>query len=159
MERNGNKENNKYNIDFIVKYKTIEEELLGKIQDVKNIQSHKTVAEQLGYDDDDVLQICHDLYQHELLSVFNLTEFDDIKMNVVLDDLFKKLEKSHLFMDIFNNYKDNFYLNNISQNAIFASMFNYNHFKYIHECIVRILKKEEITHHFISKIKNKLTIN
>lgn len=90
-----------YNTEFIVKYASIEKELLEK----NKLMVHSnefTENEDYNYTEEDVLDICDKLYRDELLSVFNIDEIDDNFINNILFDLLTTLKQDSLFQQFLN---------------------------------------------------------
>ena len=123
-----------YNLDFIVKYKSIEEDLIKKIEEGENM-----------YSKEDVYTICEELYRHELLSVLYVDHLDDIKLNTSITDTWKKIKNNSHFLTIFELYKKKIYINYhlIEDEYIFTEMFNYHLFYLIHPIIRNILQNTE----------------
>ena len=115
-----------YNINFEVKYKIIEEELMTKID-----------AGEDEYSKEDVQLICDELYRHELLSVFYVEKYDD-SIHTSIIELWNKIKENPKFLRIFNIYKKK---TNLTDNEyIFIEMFNYHLFYAIHLLIKDFLE-------------------
>ena len=91
-----------YDTAFIVKYKSIEEELLEK---VKN-------GEQ-DYSEDDIYTICNELYKHELLSVFQVENITDPKVEQSIIEIWEIVKQNKEFMQIIKVYRETIPLYNI----------------------------------------------
>lgn len=136
-----------YNSQFMVKYKGIEEELILKF--CKDLDSP------LEYSKQDVYDICEGLYQHELLSVFNVTNIDDITISTTILNVWLKIKENNDFMEVFEMYKQK--NGCLSDDILFTTLFNYDSFFIIHECICEalengnIIKKDKI-----EKLKNNI---
>jgi hypothetical protein len=143
-----------YNLDFIVKYKQIEEDLIKKIDAGEN-----------EYSREDVYNICDELYRNELLAVFYGKNFEEKNINKSIDDLWNKLKDCPDFLTILHFYKKktDTYTNYSNEDVyIFTEMFNYHLFYLIHPFIQKILRymgintntnKEEIESYILS-LKN-----
>lgn len=123
-----------YDIEVIVKYKSIEDELLEKIE--KNIEND------LGYTKDDVWQIAEELYKHELLLVFKVSNISNKKIQSTLSLLFKEILKYSNFVKVIEKYKDKMILMDLEET--FILMFNYSLFFYTHKCIVSLIKQDKL---------------
>lgn len=125
-----------YNIEIDVKYKIIEEELLEKIE--KNTKDNLKLESGLGYTEQEVLEICEELYKHELLLVFQVKNITDKKVQHILSELWKKIQNYPDFLKIIEKYKDT--MSQMDMEQSFILMFNYSLFSIIHKCIVCIYK-------------------
>ena len=117
-----------YDIEVIVKYKNIEDELLEKIKNNDN------ETNDLGYTIEDVLQITDDLYKHELLIVFQVDTITNKKIQDTLSQIFLEIQNYPNFIKVIEKYKEK--MNIIDLEQTFVLMFNYSLFAYIHKCIV-----------------------
>jgi hypothetical protein len=115
-----------YNLDFIVKYKQIEEDLIEKIDAGEN-----------EYSREDVYSICDELYRNELLAVF----CGKFEKNISIDELWNKLKEYPDFLTIFHFYKKDRHQDDV---YIFIEMFNYHLFYLIHPFIQKLLRNSEI---------------
>jgi hypothetical protein len=117
-----------YDIEVIVKYKSIEDELLEKIKNNDN------ETNDLGYTIEDVLQITDDLYKHELLIVFQVDTITNKKIQDTLSQIFLEIQNYPNFIKVIEKYKEKMNIMDLEQT--FVLMFNYSLFAYIHKCIV-----------------------
>lgn len=129
----------KYNINIEVKYKNIEDELLEKIV------NHKNDDLDLGYTKEDVLEICDELYKHEMLLVFEVNNISDKKVQTILSELWIKVQNYPEFLKVIKKYNDKLFEMDIEQT--FILLFNYNYFSNMHKCIISMfnntpMKKE-----------------
>ena len=90
------------------------------------------------------------LYQIQILQAFNLEEFDDEKINIVIQNLYKK-------------YKDNIYISTIIQSehfkqydiddlSKFIMCFNYNSFFLIHSILCSLINNMKINENNYNKL-------
>jgi len=136
-----------YNTQFIVKYKNIEEELILKFC--------KDLGIPLEYSKQDVYDICEGLYQHELLSVFNVNNIDDVSTSESILNIWLKIKENNDFMEIFEIYKQK--NEGLSDDILFTTMFNYDSFFIIHQCICEALENDNhIEKDTIEKLKNNI---
>jgi len=120
-----------YDIDFEVKYKCIEDELINKFIN-KDCD--------LGYNKEDVLEICDELYKHELKLVFKVNNIENKEVHEILKNLWKLIQNCPSFLNQITIYKNK--LGQMDLEQSFILMFNYNTFFQLHECIKYMLKKE-----------------
>jgi len=137
-----------YNTDFIVKYRDIQDELFEKIKYGEN-----------EYSEEEVFSICEELYRHELLSVFNIKNVNDITLDTKIHDLWISLRKNNQFMRLFLFYKDNtpFSLLCANDDVLFAGMFQYELFILTHKCICEIFTKNSIDEVLFSEFIKQIT--
>jgi hypothetical protein len=124
-----------YDIDLEIKYKCIEEELINKL-----IINELNKGCDLGYIREDVLEICDELYKHELKLVFKVNNIENKVVQEILANLWKLIQNCPSFLNQINIYKNKLGQMNLEQS--FILMFNYNSFFQLHECIKFMLKKE-----------------
>jgi hypothetical protein len=138
-----------YNTDFIVKYRDIQDELLEKIKGGED-----------EYSEEEVFSICEELYRHELLSVFNIKNVNDVTLDAKINDLWITLRKNNQFMRLFLFYKDNTPISLLSENddVLFASMFHYELFLSTHKCICEILTKNSMDEVLFTEFIKQITI-
>jgi hypothetical protein len=121
-----------YDLDLEVKYKGIEEELLEKLQ--QNIDTD------VGYLEEDIYQICEELYKHELLSVFKVNNISNKTVQSTLSQLFLQIQHYPNFIKVIEKYKQK--MSRFDVEETFILMFNYSLFAHIHKCIVCMYKNE-----------------
>jgi hypothetical protein len=124
-----------YNTEFIVKYKMIEEELIEKMNN-----------ENEEYTKEDIYDICNHLYQHELLSVFQVNDIDEIFIKKKIDLLWDTIKENSEIIAIINTYKERMAMYSIgyTDENIFVGLFNYDLFYLIHMCICKCLTNIQI---------------
>jgi hypothetical protein len=115
-----------YNIEVDVKYKSIEDDLITKIMNFPDVD--------LGYTKEDVLEICDELYKHEMLLVFNVKNISDKKVQHILSELWDKIQSCPEFVKVIKKYNEKLCQMNMEQT--FILLFNYSYFYNIHKCIV-----------------------
>ena len=120
-----------YDLELLVKYKNIEEELIEKFNNNE---------EDLGYTKEDVYQICDELYKYELLSFFKVNAIQDKKVQYSLSDIWKKINNYPNFIKVIEKYKEKITLMDAEQT--FILMFNYSLFYYLHPCIIAMFKQD-----------------
>ena len=132
-------------LEFIVKYKDIEEELIEKLDN--NID--------LGYTKDDVYQICEELYKHEILLFFKVDTIENKKVHHILSDIWKKIQSYPTFVKVIEKYKEKMSQMDIEQT--FILMFNYSLFTYIYPCIVAMIKEDfSLLEELLKKLDEKI---
>lgn len=127
-----------YDTEVNVKYKEIEEELLEKIKQEKINQEN---VNDLGYTEEDVSEICNELYKHELLLVFKVDDISNKKVGQIITDLWEKVNANSKFLDVIKVYKNKLIQMDLEQT--FTLMFNYGLFSSLHKCIVSLLTLSE----------------
>lgn len=122
-----------YDINFIVKYKTIEEELLQKIEEGEK-----------DYTKEDVLLIVENLYQHEILCVLQIND-NDTSFGTITAEILPKMKENLAFQEVLHNYKSKLPLVfGDNDDLCFAGMFCYNLFHVLHQCICQQLLTNKI---------------
>jgi len=156
-----------YNIEFEVKYNTIREELLDKINlnTIANIKSE--------YNEEDIFSICTNLYQHELIQVFYASSLLDNKIDkgiqYIYDNLLSKYEpfikilnssKNYLFSCNNNDYSlTSTQKENLEQNSLYffiLILFSENIFYLTHQCICQLIKYNKIELPLLINLDTKL---
>ena len=122
-----------YNTQFIVKYKEIEQELI--------IKCDAQIS--LEYSKDDVFDICKELYQHELLSVFSASGIEDNNISDCILSIWLLLKTNQEFIKIFEVYKQKYFAI-YEDDIVFTSLLNYDFFYIIHKCVCEKIKKGNI---------------
>jgi len=142
--KNVNVNNTIYNSSFIVKYKQIEEELL---------QNFSPTEE---YSKEDILDICEKLYQHELLSVFEVDSIDDPKISENILKIWMLLKENKEFTETLENVVFKKIHGFLSDDMVFTSLFNYDYFFILHPCICEVLEKGSIEKNTMEQLKNRI---
>ena len=132
-----------YDTSFIVKYKSIEEELI-----------HKTNTSEQIYTEDDVYTICEELYRHELTTVFQMQD-NNTKMQDTITFLWDKMQLHDNFMEVISAWRTKILLDAaIPDIECFVLLFNYDFFFLLHLCICECLENKPINvNNFLSKIE------
>jgi hypothetical protein len=154
-----------YNTNFIVKYQTIENELLEKI---KNHENKDNENNEEFYSSDDVLNICSKLYQDELLSVFNAENIYDSKIQNAMQSVISILNKNIEFKEIMfiatDFMKSIFIDENSSTNLIKVEniqylittfLFSQQLFHITHQCICQQMNTNNIDDELLEGLKEK----
>jgi hypothetical protein len=154
-----------YNINFEVKYNTIQEDLLEKIElNTKN-----------EYNQDDIFSICTNLYQHELIQVFYASSLLDDKIDKGIQKVYNNclstykpfieiLDNSKKYLFTSNSDNNNSYLTplqkeNFEKNSLyflFLMLFSENIFYLTHQCICQIIKNNRIELPLLINLETKL---
>ena len=117
-----------YNTSFIVKYKSIEDEL--------NVSSSSSK--------DDIETIIDELYRHEILSVFKTDDIYEDKISTTLEQLWNKMSPYTPFRELFETYKEKCMNPGMDNLLVFSALFSYFTFDIIHPCICDFLKTQSI---------------
>lgn len=139
----------KYNYEFETKYLSIEADLLQKIKNGED-----------AYNEKDVKEICHSLYQHELLQVCSMSEYDDKQYSTIMNNVWQQIKENTDILEILELFQINMlksYSKECNEMA-FYFLFNYHLFPYIHNVVssylqygkIDMIKKNEL----IAKINN-----
>ena len=102
-------------LEYKVKYKEIEEELINKLENTND----------LGYTKDDVYQICEELYKYELLLFFKVDSIENKKVHHILSDIWKKIQSFPTFIKVIEKYKEK--ISQMDNEQTFILMFNYSY--------------------------------
>lgn len=157
-----------YNIEFEVKYNTIREELLDKINlnTIANIKSE--------YNEEDIFSICTNLYQYELIQVFYASSLLDDKIDKGIQYIYDNwLSKYEPFIQILNNSKKYLFtcnndnnisltsrqkenLDNNSSYFLLLMLFSENLFYLTHHCICQLISKNTIELSLLDKLSLEL---
>lgn len=113
------------------------------------------------------------LYKIQLLQAFNLTEYNDDTITVIISDIFNNFNKNEKFRIIIESALKSsgvreLYdlitsmdrtINDVSENKekiIFSLMFNYDHFDLLHKCICELYINKDIKDQTLADLINKL---
>jgi hypothetical protein len=138
-----------YNIDFTVKYKQIEDELIEKVKQ----------QEEKKYTNEDIYNVCEELYRYEFLCAFGFIKIEDVNdesIQLKMNEIWLLLKENIQFMELFHVYKENgpFGVLPMEDDDLFSSMFNYDLFHILHKCICQIIKQQTIDEPLFSECKN-----
>ena len=142
-----------YNVDFQVKYKDIENELLGKIAafEAKYKNEEGVHRWKLGYTIADVQLICEKLYRDEILSVF-YDNLEDDKLRSIEQIMLKNTE----FMAVTNTFHDNQYNVSAENGNGFFLLFSYDVFHVLHKCICDQIKTDKVSPNLLEELRNQI---
>ena len=138
-----------YNLDIYVKYMNIYNDLMHKYKTDDSIE----------YDEKDIMQICNQLYQHELLLAFNVDDISDSSVIKTIDKLYNVIQKEININELMNRITDEkmrFIINN-NDKDFFLLLFSFDYFYLMHVIIKQFMlhKKTDIT--LLDELKNKFT--
>jgi hypothetical protein len=108
----------------------------------------------MEYSKEDILDICEELYQHELLSVFKVDNIDDPKISENILKIWLLLKENKEFTEIMEQVlflKMHCFL---SHDIVFTSLFNYDYFFIMHQCICEVLENGKIEKNTMEQLKN-----
>jgi hypothetical protein len=144
----------KYNVDKNVNYRIIEKDLLHRVETDDNC----------GYTQQDVKNICTDVYDAELKYVFGVTDIYDKTIPDTIKLIFDRVKTNDVFFAYFKNivcafghlgmeYDDFLHatctnadqVNNLHI-AAFSTLFSYSTFFIMHKCIVEMASGESSSH-------------
>ena len=112
-----------YNIEFVSKYKIIEQEYILK-----------------NYEAEEVEMLCDELYRCELLKIFNMLDLDLVKMNSILDGVWERLKEYIPFYNCVQSFKSKCIFDD--DILAFTMLFNYDSLFMVHACISDFLKSK-----------------
>lgn len=162
-----------YKTDFIVKYNTIENELL-QLLDKDNNKDEDNNSDNSDDDDykytkTDISYICDKLYRDELISVFDAESLEDPKMDTGMQLLFEQLLKYDTFnlflLDVGKQFMDKsnakteeelLHLKRNSDYLIFITMFSQQVFYMTHQWICNLLLNDTFGSELMDEIKTKI---
>jgi hypothetical protein len=163
-----------YNTNFQVKYKSIEDELISKIQN-KNINDEtinnndenenddEDSFENEDYSNQDILDICDKLYKDELASAFFAEDIFDPKLEKGIEELLIIMQLNPDFKQLLHDIKpdtfeqisnDNIFKKN-TEFLVFAMLFSQDFFYITHKCICQQLVSGTISNDLIDELKKK----
>lgn len=113
------------------------------------------------------------LYKIQLLQAFNLTEYNDHAITLIISDIFNNFNKNDKFRIIIESaFKSSSIkelydiitsmdttINDLGENKekiIFSLMFNYDHFDLLHKCICELYINKDIKDQTLANLINKL---
>ena len=135
-----------YNIDFCVKYKTIEEELLEKIKNGEK-----------DYCENDVFDICNELYRYELLSVFQVENLDNPLLEKNISEVWNIVKQNMDFMKIVETYRERIPLcSDLVDDKDFIGLLNYDTFFLVHKTICKCLQNDRIDKDLLDTVIEKI---
>uniref|UniRef100_A0A6C0I8F9 Uncharacterized protein n=1 Tax=viral metagenome TaxID=1070528 RepID=A0A6C0I8F9_9ZZZZ len=156
-----------YKTDFIVKYNTIENELLQLLD--KREETPLEEDDDYKYTKTDISYICDKLYRDELISVFDAESLEDPKMDTGMQLLFERLLKYDMFnlflLDVGKQFMDKsnakteeelLHLKRNSDYLIFITMFSQQVFYMTHQWICNLLLNDTFGSELMDEIKAKI---
>ena len=106
------------------------------------------------------------LYRIQLQQAFNLDQWDDAKINSILDDMLSNLSSSEDFKNIFNKAKENKNIVEVLTNTglldddnddiIFKMLFTYDYFDLVHWCLCDYLTRKTVRPVHLANLINAL---
>jgi hypothetical protein len=155
-----------YNTNFQVKYKTIEDELISKINnndENENDDEDSFEDEDEDYSKQDVLDICDKLYKDELASAFFAENIFDPKLEKGIEELLIIMKLNPDFKQLLHDIKPDTFEqisnNNIfkknTEFLVFAMLFSQELFYITHKCICEQLVSGTISNDLIDELKKK----
>ena len=124
-----------YNIEFVSKYKIIEQEYILK-----------------NYEAEEVEMLCDELYRCELLKIFNMLDLDLVKMNSILDGVWERLKEYIPFYNCVQSFKSKCIFDD--DILAFTMLFNYDSLFMVHACISDFLKSNTIERINLTNLEN-----
>lgn len=150
--------NNIYNTNFEVKYYSIKNELLNKLNNhEKQLKEDKLVDEiDYKYDKDDIDLICRKLYNDELSSVFYSNSIFDDNIDINMRKLFNLFIKKEFFKEFIKNIIIELTNNNINLNNFIVESEEDREIQLFYALFMFLFNEEVfyLTHIFIQKFIN-----
>ena len=161
-----------YNTGFKVKYNDIETELIHNLKNTKkcfskNDDNHDD-TDQYEYSEQDVLDICSKLYRDEILSVFNIEEFSDEKINSGMKYVYNIMMMNEKFKKLINDLEEIYFREfienklNITEKQesireiILMSLFSQHVFYITHKCICQQIELGIINEDLLVELRQNL---
>ncbi len=138
-----------YNYDIEVKYMNIYNDLIKKCNTEDNLE----------YNSEDVINICDDLFRHEILLSFGIDDIDDDKIPKILEQAYDTTNKYIDWNDIAKHINDariKLVVNDDSKN-LFYLLFSFDYFYLIHKILKECLVNEKINETTLEELKYKLS--
>jgi hypothetical protein len=147
-----------YNTEFVCTYVFYNFSLLEKNPKFVTF-SDKIKEELIGTPEEELLEMSNFLYKNELLSVFELTEFNDEDINKKIEELYlvvlEKIEGSqykNVFLDCIEKAKNDLITEDPA--LAFILFFSYDYFHLTHVCLIDLLTKDDFSETNIVALKN-----
>jgi hypothetical protein len=161
-----------YNTGFKVKYNDIETELIHNLKNTKkyfnkNIDNNDD-TDQYEYSEQDVLDICSKLYRDEILSVFNIDEFSDEKINSGMKYVYKIMMMNEKFKKLINDLEEIYFREFIEnkqnitkkqeniREIILMTLFSQHVFYITHKCICQQIELGIIDEDLLVELRQNL---
>jgi len=101
--------------------------------------------------EDQMNSIRDDLYRNDVLNIFNLNEYDEEKLSIELDDLYKKLSSCKILLTFIEKIMEHSeYEKDLKWGIIF--LFTYENLHLFHPCITDFLLDNEISSENLIKL-------
>jgi len=146
-----------YNTQFKVKYNDIKEELINKLK--------QKTSEEHEYSIEDVLDICNKLYIDELLSVFNIEDLNDDKIDNDIKYIYNIMMTNENFNLIINEMlilntnefdKNKEFTSEQQENLkqlVLTSLFSQHLFHITHKCICQQIETGLIDNELLVELR------
>jgi hypothetical protein len=97
-----------------------------------------------------------DLYREEFLNIFGLEEYDETKINQVLDELYEKIKDCKELKECMLKLASN--IMSLDEEIGMLFLFSYDYMYLSHICICEFLETGQISQDNISKLKSKILV-
>lgn len=136
-----------YKLNENVQYMTIYTELVNKCN-----------TEDMEYDEHDVGQICNEVYQHELLLVFNVNDVSDPSVLETIDklyDIVKQYINLNELIELITDNKIKIIVNETDK-SLFLLLFSFDYFYLINNIIKQSILDKKVDPELFEALKNKI---
>jgi len=116
------------------------------------------------------------MYRIQILQAFDLTEWNDDKINKIIEELYFSISSDGVFNDIFKKAKTNTHISEILEiyranntemetdkiaiidenDIIFKLLFKYEYFDLTHRCIIDFIINKSIDEKYLNKLLSEL---
>lgn len=126
--------------------------------EIKYWDYYNNIMNDNSYNEDEKTDILNEIYQNDLLRVFNnLEEYNEKIIDKIQTNIFTDLVKNEKMQDIMKILAGRFLTENLEIG--FAIMFSYDYFYILHKIIVSYYKNGEIDIIFLDELENKAICN
>ncbi len=123
---------NIYDLNFEVKYASIEKDLKEKIKNGENQYKN----DENEYSEQDVEDICFNLYNHEFLKIFYCDQFTGGIINERMENLWCKMDKDVLLLELMEKIRNSVYCGTyVDKFMLFCCLFSYDSLHLFHKYI------------------------
>jgi|LakMenEpi03Aug12_release.lakeMendotaPanAssembly.Ray.scaffolds.fasta_scaffold1010835_1 hypothetical protein len=145
-----------YNTQFKVKYNDIESELIEKLNNTETTE----------YNLEDVLDICSKLYRDELMTVFNVEDVTDSKLDEGIKNVYEIMMTNSNFRQLAYDFKETYFQEiiqnkeeeeqeDLTKQLLLMILFNQKIFYITHKCICQQIELNTINDDLLVTLKQK----
>jgi hypothetical protein len=145
-----------YNTQFKVKYNDIESELIEKLNNTETTE----------YNLEDVSDICSKLYRDELMTVFNVEDVTDSKLDEGIKNVYEIMMTNSNFRQLAYDFKETYFQEiiqnkeeeeqeDLTKQLLLMILFNQKIFYITHKCICQQIELNTINDDLLVTLKQK----